>query len=209
MILKTRAVRLILGLTLLASASASADAATMFDFSYAFHDNSGALTGDTITGSFFGVRAGNDVTSISNANASFDGTALTGPLFVYSYTPTSPNCGTADCYTLGGATVSFNGLDNNFLFIDSPPSPSDHLTSATNYFYIIQPWANGGPGSSTIATQFSSPTSLVEQYNGDYFASSFTLSAVPEPTTWALLFLGFGAIGCALRARRRDAAAVA
>lgn len=32
--------------------------------------------------------------------------------------------------------------------------------------------------------------------------------AVPEPTTWALMFMGFGAIGGALRSQRRRAAAL-
>jgi hypothetical protein len=196
------------GLALLVATSlgSRADAATLFDFSYSFHNDTGALTGDTITGSFLGTPSGNDVTDISNVTASFDGTALTGPLNVYSYTPAYPNCQTANCYTLGGATASFNGLDNNFVFIDSLPDASNHITTFTNYFYIVQPWSNPGPGSLTIATQFSSPTALVENYNGDYFASSFTLSAVPEPTTWALFILGFGAIGFALRQARSKVA---
>ena len=37
---------------------------------------------------------------------------------------------------------------------------------------------------------------------------AFTLSgAVPEPQTWGLMILGFGAAGAALRGRRRVAAA--
>jgi hypothetical protein len=36
---------------------------------------------------------------------------------------------------------------------------------------------------------------------------TFTLAGTPEPGTWALMLLGFGAAGAALRARRRAAAA--
>ena len=36
---------------------------------------------------------------------------------------------------------------------------------------------------------------------------TFRLSAVPEPATWAMMLLGFGAIGFAMRRRRRPALA--
>lgn len=46
--------------------------------------------------------------------------------------------------------------------------------------------------------------------NGDGFAlESVTLAAVPEPTTWAMMILGFGVIGGALRRRKRQTPALA
>lgn len=50
--------------------------------------------------------------------------------------------------------------------------------------------------------------------NGDYSwqfgvgALSFTASAVPEPATWALMILSFGAVGGAMRRRQSVAATV-
>ena len=38
-------------------------------------------------------------------------------------------------------------------------------------------------------------------------SGNVTISAVPEPGTWALMLLGFGAIGLTLRSRRRPALA--
>ena len=193
--------------SVLVAASATANAAPIFDFSYSFYSGlpgqSLIPTGDTITGSFSGTLSGSNVINISNVSARFDGKSLTGPLEVYSYTPTSPNCSASSCYTLGGAVASFNGLNNNFLFIDSPPDASNHLTSFTNYFYVIQPWGNPGPGSPTIAVQYDDPTNLVENYNGDYFSSSFVLSAVPEPITLSLF--GAGLAGAAAMRRRKKA----
>jgi hypothetical protein len=34
---------------------------------------------------------------------------------------------------------------------------------------------------------------------------SITSGAVPEPATWALMIVGFGAVGATLRSRRRQA----
>ena len=39
--------------------------------------------------------------------------------------------------------------------------------------------------------------------NGDQIAISAVNAAVPEPSTWALMLLGFGAVGGAMRAARR------
>jgi hypothetical protein len=211
---KAVATSALLGFSMVLGASSYANAATQFDFSYAFVNDSGVSTGDSISGSFFGTLVGQDVTNISNVTASFfDGTTTTplaGPLEVYSYTPTSANCGTPACFTLdGNAVASFDPTHNDFVFIDSPPDGSNHLTSYTNYFYIIQPWANGGPGSTSIATQYRSfPTNtLVENYNGDYIAANWSLTAVPEPATWAMMLIGFGAVGFMLRGSRQKSLA--
>lgn len=42
---------------------------------------------------------------------------------------------------------------------------------------------------------------LLSKFNGDIFRLS-SLSAVPEPATWAMMILGFGAVGGAMRRRR-------
>ena len=39
--------------------------------------------------------------------------------------------------------------------------------------------------------------------NGGVFLDNISISAVPEPSTWAMLLLGFGAIGWAMRSNRR------
>jgi len=41
------------------------------------------------------------------------------------------------------------------------------------------------------------------------FSFAFIVSGVPEPSTWAMMLLGFGAMGLALRSQRRTAAATA
>lgn len=55
---------------------------------------------------------------------------------------------------------------------------------------------------STIA--FYLPSSSVDFYNGTLTSlTSSSVEAVPEPTTWALMILGFGAVGSALRSSQR------
>jgi hypothetical protein len=45
--------------------------------------------------------------------------------------------------------------------------------------------------------------------NGGVFLDNISVSAVPEPATWAMFILGFGAIGWTLRGNRRRVAAQA
>jgi hypothetical protein len=43
--------------------------------------------------------------------------------------------------------------------------------------------------------------------NEGVFLDAVSVAAVPEPATWALMLLGFGGIGLAMRRRRRPALA--
>lgn len=174
----------------LAAGSANAE---KFDFSYTFD------TGDTVTGSFSGTLSGEDVTGISKVSASFDGTpfAESGDLYIYAYTDGGAKCG--DCYSTSGAVVSEIPDDNNFYLTNASLSDVKAGT-ASQYFYII-PWPNYG---ATEATQYDGPTGLVDAYNGDFIGSNWSLTAagVPEAAGWALMLVGIGAMGGALRSRR-------
>jgi hypothetical protein len=76
----------------------------------AIYDFSETIQGVNITGSFTGTANGNDITGISNISVNVGGIAFTGPL-----TAESLNSGTL---VQGNADVTFNGLGNNFMFID-------------------------------------------------------------------------------------------
>jgi len=202
-----------MGLASVLAAGTSVGHAATFDFSYAFNNDSFAPTGDVISGSFTGTLTGSDVTDIANVTASFyDGSttvALSGPLTVYSYTPSAEHCNSYSCFTLGGAVASFNPAHNNFFFIDSAAA---NFAGYTNYFYVIQPWSNSGPGDETIAVQYlnNNTGTLIENYNGLYAPGNWTLTEVPvpEPATWAMMLIGLGALGASLRLSRRRFAAV-
>jgi len=162
------------------AAGSAAQASQTFDYSYTFN------TGDVISGSFNGTANGNLINDLSNITASFDGHALNGSGSLHDafYTDAGGDCGS--CWSAGGAVVSFNGLQSNFLFIDSNfPANSNY----TNYFYVI-PWPNGSDNPN--ATQFFSPaTNYVDYYNGQYIVSNWSVTdAVPEPGSIALVGLG-------------------
>lgn len=54
-----------------------------------------------------------------------------------------------------------------------------------------------GPGTYAVWAQEASPG--IEPYS-----FNFVVSLVPEPSTWAMMLLGFGALGVAFRRRRRS-----
>jgi hypothetical protein len=196
--MKSRGLMTVVGLAALIAATSSAAGATTFDFKYTFD------TGQVITGSFTGTESGGSVTNLANISASLNGVPFVGSgnLYAYSYTAGGlPNCGT--CFVLGGAVASFNPLNNNFLFADSP----DVLTgNEQNYFYVI-PWTNPGPGSTVEAAQYYNPnTGYIDYYNGNYITGNWSLTAVPELSTWAMMLFGFAGMGVGLRAARRKQA---
>jgi hypothetical protein len=181
--------------------SAYANAA-VFDFTYNFVDNNDPnTTVATITGSFTGTESSPGViTDIQDVSMKLAGSPAITPLYVWSYSPTSPNCGAASCYVMGGATISSNTSIENFVFATTDVQ-ADLATSS--YFYIIQPWANSNnpslPFSDSVATQFAFGTTpantYIDYYNGQFIPANFSVSAVPEPSTWAMMILGFFGVG--------------
>jgi hypothetical protein len=182
----------------IAAASSGIAQATVFDFKYTFEE-SGAAGGNSnnnnsyITGSFVGTGTVAHVTNISDISASLNG-AASFTLYNWAYTPLYGNCGDSTCFTKDGSTTaSSNPALNNFVFSDAT---SNAGLVASTYFYIIQPWTNGPQ---TIAAQFAfggSPNSYIDNYNGQYVPGNWSLTAaVPEPSTWAMMVLGFLGVG--------------
>jgi PEP-CTERM motif len=179
--------------------------ATTFDFSYTFD------THEVISGSFTGNQSGQDITGIANISASLNGHSVTGPLSAMSYTAAGSNCGSASCFSGTGAVVSFNPLNNNFMFIDTD-SPTDFINqNYTNVFYII-PWPNPGETEATSYYHPPNPNKIIDSYNGSYIPNNWILtsvSAVPEPSTWAMMILGFAGVGFMAYCRKSKAALMA
>lgn len=199
-----------MGAAAMVVASCGIARATVFDFSYTFVDNgaaggNSANTGAVISGSFNGTGPITDVTNITNISAELNG-GTPFALFNWSYTPpSSSNCGDPSCFSKGGAVASNNPLLNNFVF--SSAASNSELASS-NYFYIIQPWNNGG--SNTVATQYATggnPNSFIDVYNGQYVPGNWSLTAaVPEPATWAMMLLGFFGVGFTAYRRKSNRA---
>lgn len=119
---------------------------------------------------------------------------------------------------VSGANAGFGGADNLLV--------AEYGAGAVGAYQID---ANGNPIVSTRQTFLSGLSgaegALIDPLTGDFLFSTFGSgnqlfviqgfvappqpSAVPEPASWALMIIGFGAAGAALRRRRRGAPALA
>jgi hypothetical protein len=102
--------------------------------------------------------------------------------------------GSVDAYNLvefldmnGNVLASFTGSD---IF-----NPANGNQTDPNLNPVVRFDITGNDVSALNSLRFSSTSNAFETDN-------FTINAVPEPATWALMLLGFGAIGFGMRRRR-------
>lgn len=184
-------------------------AATLADSTVAILDGFASVTGDTTTlnfaeplnpaapGFLADMRLGINFSCCSQrSTVNVNGSLLT------------ENAGNNDDgvgSTANGQLITVGGNDDAF----SPANPSyadDHER------YNLAPFINAGDSSIVIRTSNSSRDDniflLAGQFSGKAGVNAPPPnSAVPEPATWAMLILGFGAVGGTLR-RRQQAARV-
>jgi PEP-CTERM motif len=163
-----------IGLFVLVSLLASAaQASTIFDYSFTGTD------GDVVKGSFSGTANGNLITNLSNITASLNGAVFSGSgnLFGSSFNSAISN------WQSGGAVASFNGLQNNFLFINTDYPKN---TSFSNYFYSV----------SNIHNSYAQINSPYNVTSGTTSAANWRVVAatVPEPSSLILFALGLAAL---------------
>lgn len=172
---------------------------------------------DTTKNSFYTVFIQDGLT-VLNPNDNFTGVTLSNPTdgdssfaLAGDGFPVATKIGNSDpFYTLtvklteGAANGVLTGtyVPTTGLFTETSKSV---LTSSGDYSLTDFNWTRGlnnivGSYSYTNKTynKTTSPGS------GDDYQGAFTISqtAVPEPATWALMILGFGTVGMALRGRR-------
>ena len=118
---------------------------------------------------------------------------------------------------LAAIGYAYNGDFNSIVEkIDLNTQTVDFATLLTGISYIGIHFGNGngGPGNGTAFYAIDAGTGL-DQITLAYNASSSAVlystgaSAVPEPATWAMMLIGFGAVGYSLRRRERKAVAFA
>jgi hypothetical protein len=95
---------------------------------------------------------------------------------------------------------SLSGADlNNYIYTNDPSAPGN-LSSLTT------------PFSYTLNTQYSYDNSNLFQYSSDNLTllpTTVTLTdGVPEPSTWAMMILGFAGVGAMTYRRRKQTAAL-
>lgn len=136
----------------------------------------------------------------------------------------------------GGASHSFGAGSPTNLYLsgDTPSlsggpytfSPNVNVTAGQNYVAYLTAFGVSGANSATSMPLGTAATGLnyfvwnnTSNPSGNsswnYFFNvgnaqfSATFAAVPEPTTWALMILGFGAVGSSMRRKVRASAGVA
>jgi hypothetical protein len=144
------------------------------------------------------VVANGQLTTNAPKNANGEVTGITGSVFGSAITglidnPIKPNTATSP-----------DGLwfyDNNLQF------PAPYVTNPGLLFTVAAP--------NLAYNLFSDSASKYELYAdvdhtyGVDTIGTFSVTAVPEPAVWAMLFLGFGAIGWVIRGNKRDQTAAA
>jgi hypothetical protein len=131
--------------------------------------------------------------------------------------------GSADPSGNTSAAIGFGkaSVVDYYFELQSPATVSTSLLGSDSTYYPDSSYVSlvGGsalPGTSLNAVQFGAPQStsfnlspgteyelVVTGTPGTYFTAN--VSAAPEPATWALMVLGIGAIGVAMRRSRRMA----
>jgi hypothetical protein len=151
----------------------TAKASVVFDYSFTSN-----LFGDndTVTGQIYGLNA--DGANQVATQATFTSGVLNGATLNYF-------TGTFD--VVGGKIVAVNGV----VF----QSPADTLT--LNYDYGL----SYGPSGQNAEYSICPPCYVAANNEGFAGVTYSEVSAVPEPSTWAMLLLGFAGLG--FKAHRR------
>ena len=113
------------------------------------------------------------------------------------------------------AVTPFNLATGQTYFVgglDTGADGDDYLTSVSNLVTAPQITFIGSAVAS--GTGFSFPSSINNVTTGGRFGANFQFTdlgvgVVPEPGTWSLLILGFGAMGAAMRRQNKTRARVA
>lgn len=158
--------------------------ATTYNFAYTFD------TGLNMTGSFDGTVSATDsnlITGLSHISVFYNGTPFDNGSYANG---ALNNFGFNGSYwDQGSAVVSIDGTANNFLFSNSFRNPS----GGWYYVPIFLSLTNGmttdvHPAQAILPSQFSFNQNKYDQ-NG-YSATRWSVTAVPEPATYAMLLAG-------------------
>lgn len=155
-----------------------------FTFSYTFNNTSNAVLNPTVRIPSFGFNDSTNLSGTGNATGIFD-TVSSNANFPNGLGNRKFCVNTGNC--LGGnegVTVAMSPVTGSFT-LDYAGSGLTQITLNNFAVRYISTGANGAGSGTGVGVE----------------------SAVPEPTTWALLILGFGAVGGAMRRRSATAKA--
>ncbi len=144
-------------------------------------------------------------TQIDSAFLNANGSAMFGANVSHQSSITDAFSFTLDADNAANAQVSsimFGATDIDFSLIYIDVNDAAHRFTQTQFDPLTETWE--------LASVFLGAGPHTLYVNGDVVGSSHSgsyvgnlnISAVPEPATWAMMLIGFGAIGLQLRRRR-------
>jgi hypothetical protein len=219
-----------LGLIASAGAASPAAAAITVGAGASATITSDTTIGDNFTLNFDGSENGAVIPGLtSSLTLTFEGIQNNSYVLDYSLTNTSSSPTTSSAVTAFGfdinpnATLSSSSVDGTFSVVSSGQVSQGYnlemcFKNGQNNNCAGSPGnqgvALGDTGTGTITLGFSSlPDSITlsdylvryQAVNGSGSAIGQPTPAVPEPSTWAMMLLGFGAVGVSMRRTRRRA----
>lgn len=187
---------------LLASASASAQAATI-DFDELTHTGYYTAVNPVDSGGFHFSNDGSGASALgvwgANESGNMDpgGAALFNNRIGSTTTVTLIGGGTFDFYAIDLADVYNDGTGGNVLFTFSDGMGTTAQTVTLDSMVGGQTFSFNRTGLSSFTMQGVTTTSQVLQF--DNVVVNNAIGAIPEPSAWALMILGFGLVGGAMR----------
>lgn len=135
----------------------------------------------------------------------FFNNAADAPTFAHFYTLTLPNDGGVASQA-GEVTVSGQNVDFGTVFLTAYDEVADAFVGPMYNFTVTN--TVGAASQAVLSTVGPLGGGTYRIYldgtssnGGNGYNGTITLSAVPEPATWALFILGFGAVGHTMRRR--------
>jgi hypothetical protein len=152
----------------------------------------GSVTGTIQTDGATGVLAAADITGwnlqLNGVGASFNLTNATSGVFVSGSDVTA---------TATDLFFNYSGGDNGYLLFEVIFGSGSHYTcNATSNGVCAQ-------GASVVPQLFSDPSAQFASLTGNQIIGIAAAGGVPEPSTWAMMLLGFAGLGFAFRQSRR------
>jgi PEP-CTERM motif-containing protein len=152
-----------------------------------------------------GANATENLTQIDSTFLNANGTSMFGANIAhqtsfsdsFSFTLNADNSANAQV-----SSIMFRNIDLDFTSIYIDVNDLAHRFVQTGFDPLTETWELGsvflGAGPHTIYVNGNVAGS---SHSGSY-VGNLNIAAVPEPTTWAMMLIGFGAIGWQLRRRR-------